>query len=505
MRARDSLWRPSMCSTPAQTTVSLTRIATSSSGTRPMLSMRSSRLSSSRPGGTEGLGAREQQLDPLLGRRAVGHQAQRGAEPSRGARGRTEGGRLSGLSQDRQRGRVAVAGGLLDVVRSSQREAPRSASAPRNAHARREASRRAQSRRRPCARAGGGTGTGGAPRCCGRVRARAARRARPRPPSSSTAAAAAASSGSNGSPATAAPPSSARVGATAAPAPRSGQPLPPVAPRRRQVECWSPGPGRAAWRSAELLEVERVAAALLVEAVRRSPRRLAEELGGLVALEAAKLEPDERPGSVRPLEGARPAARGAASAGRPRRAAPPPRAAGAGARRAARSTPESAQCTSSRSSTSGLVAAPARAAPAPRDARGSARPGAPAVRPSAKSRATERRARARRGHRLRASRGGGDRAPRRIRRGHPRRPRTAGRARAPTRSPKERCNRSRRRARQLREQAGLADARLSDQHERGRFTALEPGHGSVQSTQLRGAPNEVLKDLGQPGIPSQRA
>src|SRR3954452_6705128 len=54
---------------------------------------------------------------------------------------------------------------------------------------------------------------------------------------------------------------------------------------------------------------------------------------------------------------------------------------------------------------------------------------------------------------------------------------------------------------QLGEQAGLADARLPDQHERNRFTALEPDHGAIQRTQLSGAPNEVLKDLGQPGIP----
>src|SRR4051812_798266 len=55
--------------------------------------------------------------------------------------------------------------------------------------------------------------------------------------------------------------------------------------------------------------------------------------------------------------------------------------------------------------------------------------------------------------------------------------------------------------RQLSQQPGLADPRLADQHERHRFTALEPGDGAVQRTQLRGAPNEVLNDLGQRGVP----
>jgi hypothetical protein len=73
------------------------------------------------PGGTEGLGAREQQLDPLPGWRAVGHQAQGGPEPTGGARGRTKCGRLSGLSEDRQRPDIALAGGVLHVVCSGQR------------------------------------------------------------------------------------------------------------------------------------------------------------------------------------------------------------------------------------------------------------------------------------------------------------------------------------------------------------------------------------------------
>src|SRR4051812_5461734 len=54
---------------------------------------------------------------------------------------------------------------------------------------------------------------------------------------------------------------------------------------------------------------------------------------------------------------------------------------------------------------------------------------------------------------------------------------------------------------ELGEQAGLADARLPEQDERDRLTALEPGHGAVQRSQLRGAPNEVLEDLVQPAVP----
>ena len=94
-----------------------------------MLSSRSRAALLEPPGGTEGLGAREQQLDPLPGWRAVGHQAQRGAEPTRGARGRTQRGRLSGLAQDRSAAASPWRAACSTWCARAGAEAPRSASA----------------------------------------------------------------------------------------------------------------------------------------------------------------------------------------------------------------------------------------------------------------------------------------------------------------------------------------------------------------------------------------
>jgi hypothetical protein len=63
-------------------------------------------------------GERAQELDALLRGGRVGQQAQRSGEPARGARGRLPGDRLAGLAQDGDRREVAVARGLLDVMRA---------------------------------------------------------------------------------------------------------------------------------------------------------------------------------------------------------------------------------------------------------------------------------------------------------------------------------------------------------------------------------------------------
>jgi hypothetical protein len=71
--------------------------------------------------GTEGLGARQQQLDALRGRSAVGQQAQRGADHRAALAGARSAAACPASRRDRERGDVAVAGGVLDMVRPSRR------------------------------------------------------------------------------------------------------------------------------------------------------------------------------------------------------------------------------------------------------------------------------------------------------------------------------------------------------------------------------------------------
>ena len=172
-----------------------------------------------------------------------------------------------------------------------------------------------------------------------------------------TAAAAAASSGSNGSPATAAPsstrraPSESRANSSASAAPTAGG-------TSRSVGEGSGGACRAlaSQRSGELLEIERVAAALLVESGRGGlVDCFAEELASLVPRQSADLDAD-----AACLRGA-PRSSAAASAlrqldagGRPARGA---RRASGGRRNSAPSSSTdagSAQWRSSSTSTSGL-------------------------------------------------------------------------------------------------------------------------------------------------------
>ena len=141
-------------------------------------------------------------------------------------------------------------------------------------------------------------------------------------------------------------------------APRPGRRRPPAGPRRPPARRRrAPRPGRSRDpRARELLEVERVAARLLVERVGRAFVDVgAEQLVGPRRAERAELEP--RRAARRDRARSRAAARRlrrlprahaiAISTGARRRAAQE-------RRRAARPTPESAQCRSSRISTSGL-------------------------------------------------------------------------------------------------------------------------------------------------------
>ena len=164
------------------------------------------------PGSRQRAGARQEQLDPLLGRRVVGDEPQCALEPPCGARGRTVGSRLARLAERRDRDGIAVP---RRAARRGERAPPperREPPAPRRtARARPAATRPASTRRRPAGRAGAGSGSAAAPRSDGRGRVAAARRAPSMRGGLLVAAAAAASSGSNGSPATAAPSSTRRA------------------------------------------------------------------------------------------------------------------------------------------------------------------------------------------------------------------------------------------------------------------------------------------------------
>ena len=161
-------WRPRSCSIPAQATVSRTRSAIESAGTIRMLSSSASWLSANWPVAPSEPGERQQQLDALLGRRALGEQAQGTLEPPRCARRRALRSRFAGLAQDRDGCGVALAGRERDVVRA------RGGRGAARLERRRAALVRAQppaARRRlvhgPCARVDAGSGSAWGRRCRG--------------------------------------------------------------------------------------------------------------------------------------------------------------------------------------------------------------------------------------------------------------------------------------------------------------------------------------------------
>ncbi len=225
----------------------------------------------------------------------------------------------------RDRVHVARARVALDVVRArgGARTRARPARRPR-ARARRAASRRARRRRPRGARADGGSGSAGARRW---ARTRSNR--------------------SNSSSASRASPSSIARG-------RRGQlGRERVARHRRALEHAASVIGeqreflgqrgrhvarevaRAPERARELLQVERVAAALVVDGVGGA---FAEQRAGLVAAQRRELEPVERARAVRAFERRAAAAPAPGAGARRARSAPGPRAVGAAARRAARAS-----------------------------------------------------------------------------------------------------------------------------------------------------------------------
>ena len=129
-------------------------------------------------------------------------------------------------------------------------------------------------------------------------------------------------------------------------------------------------------RSGELLEIERVAAALLVESgCGGAVDRFTEELPSLVARQSADFDAEQCPRAVRSLERARRRAPALDEVGRPARRAPPLPAAGAAARRAV--PPIQRQPSGDRRARAPAARSPsvARAARAPRGDCGSARAG----------------------------------------------------------------------------------------------------------------------------------
>ena len=188
-------------------------------------------------------------------------------------------------------------------------------------------------------------------------------------------------------------------------------------------------------RARELLEVERIAAAVLVERGRRGIVEAgSEKLPGLRQRQGPELVTREPSGPVRPLERGRKTAWRLARAASPSRSGRGPTAGGGAARRAARSSPSRPSADRPGSARAACRQPASPAGRAPRGGCGSARPAA------------------RRRHRCRAPRARGtrarapcapsrpaapavvDRVPRRTRRARRRRPRTAGRARARRRS-----------------------------------------------------------------------
>ena len=213
-----SAWRPSSCSTPAQPRDEPHPVRGSPGAVElERLEQRGAAVLEPARGGTrrgQRRGAARRAL-PARRRRAGGAAQPRTSAPRSTARARATSTRLA---QNRDRRRVAVARGLLDVVRA--RGGGRSARGERLRAALVRGKPHAGGARlvdRAAARAGGGTGICAAPRRGGRGRGRSARRAPQSASGSGIAAAATARSSSNGSPATAA--------ASSESAHRRGQPV----------------------------------------------------------------------------------------------------------------------------------------------------------------------------------------------------------------------------------------------------------------------------------------
>ena len=297
--------RPSRCSTPAQAATSRTCRLSASGGASARLSSSTAWLSAKRPvaasaperaswsstrssAGADAGSSRSaapNQRSALAGARCAAAARPRGGAPPR---------------PGRRAGRTA---------RHGAREQPRACPARRGrrrcARARPAASRPASTRRPRAGRAGGGSGSASARPWRARGRGAGARRAPRSPRRRSSPAAAAATSGSKGSPATAAPSSTRRAGSEEARAPRRARQRRSAAPRclpgtwRRRA---LPRPSTLQ-RAGELLQVEGVAAARLVETVGvGSVGGVGQELAGLVARERRQVDADERAGAVGALE-----------------------------------------------------------------------------------------------------------------------------------------------------------------------------------------------------------
>ena len=250
-------------------------------------------------------------------------------------------------------------------------------------------------------------------------------------------AAAAASSGSNGSPATAAPSSTRRApsdsnpsSSASAAATEGGTSTSPSQSSRPGV----PVRRRLGQRAGEVLEVERIAAALLVErGGLRSVDGRAEELTRLRAAERAKLDSDER--IVRDARSRAPPTVAPAAGGDawPEPSAPA-RAAGVATRPAVRWTPYPPNAGRRARARPGWPPQAVRAGRTPRGGSGSAHE-MPAGDPTRARRATGTPGRAPFGRPRPGRQAHADRVPGRIPRARRRRPRTAGHAPAPMRDP----------------------------------------------------------------------
>ncbi len=316
-----------------------------------------------------------------------------------------------------------------------------------------------------------------------------------RPPARSAAAAAAASSGSNGSPATAAPSSTSRASSdsSASSSARAAATVAgtPIAGQRRLVADGAVAARRA---TGELLEIEGVAAALVVEDVRvDAVAQVAEQLSSLLGAERAELD-------------ARDLRRRAWPARAPRTAAPAP---GAGGIASASSTGAAGGRRSSAPSSSidagvgpvevveheherlrrrelleqrthRAVAAIALVLERRRTAAGECRQRREDVselRPDVVVQSVRR---------------APGRALARTRRARRRRARTAGRARArrPSRRGPDALGVGA--GAELGQQPRLADARLTDEQNRDRAPPIELGQGSIQRAELLRTPDQVV-------------
>ena len=351
-RAAASAYRPSRCSTSAHLVVTRTRSASAAARERGAMLSSSDRVAlvESRPVG-------EQRRRPERGGARPALPAERESASSRSApsnhRAAVAGARgcfLAGLAGAPRSLRRRRPGGELDVLR------PRGGGCAARVERRRAslmcaraASRPAPTRTPPVARVDDGSGIAGHVGRADEIAARAARRAPPAPPASLVPAATAASSGSNGSPddrgASHDEPGLFRKIAELLRQRGRDRGGHLDARQRRSIS--------AAARTRELLEVERIAAALGIE------RRV-------VSPTAAPARPRASAGPARggsnqhsasrarvPPSGARPRD----AAGLRTRSAPALPAACGSSASSSSHEPESAQCRSSRISTSGWCAA----------------------------------------------------------------------------------------------------------------------------------------------------